>query len=274
MLRLLRVELEKLLYSRTLLASFILFFIYALGIFLGLGQVVKTFGLKDAGQNGGMYLYVSFNLAFYPFLVTLAIIFAGAVVSQEVSAGTLRYSLLAPIGRWQLVLAKFGVLVASMTAVVLFLFLAVGGIGAIFLGSGNALTFDIWNVASGVPRPATLMGMEELLQRCLLALPLVVCAAVGNAGPAFLISTLVGTPMLAITIPLGLFFISSIMQFSQFFPNVRPYLLTRHMFFWDEVFARDIRWERIGEGLAFYGTVTAVSLALAIALFVARDVVS
>jgi ABC-2 type transport system permease protein len=274
MLRLLRVELERLLYSRTLVASFILFLVYALVMFQGMERLIRSFGAHGSTGTGAMYMYLCLSLAFYPFLAATAIILAGGGVSQDVNAGTLRYTLLAPVGRTQILLAKFVVLVVSVSAVVLFLFLLIGGIGMILLGSGNAVTIDVWGMASGVTRPQTLFSMEELLQRCMLALPLIVFAAVGNAAPAFLISSLVGTPLLAITIPLGLFFISSILQFSQFFPKVRPYLLTQRMFFWDSVFSRDVGWERIQEGMAFYGTVTLVCVGLAITLFVTRDVVS
>ena len=269
MLTLLRVELWKLGHSKLFYASLALFGVYALVLLVGFRQMLGP--LTAGRESGSMYVYLAFVLAFYPFVVAVAIIHAGGSVSQELRAGTLRYTLLAPVPRWQLVVVKLLSTGVAVAAVTLFLFMALASLSA-FLGEGNTMTLDVWAAAKPEGRPATLLSSEETLQRCLLALPLVAYSAVANASFAFLLSTLVPSPVLAITVPLSLFFISSIIQISPVIPKLKPYLPTRQMFFWDEVFARDIAWDRVANGVIFHGLMMGVLLGLTLALFVTRDV--
>jgi ABC-2 type transport system permease protein len=269
LLTLLRVEVLKLFHSRLLHASLALFLVYALVLMLGFREMLGP--LTAGHESGSMYLYMAFVLAFYPFVAAVAIIFAGASLSQEVRAGTLRYTLLAPVARWQVIVGKLMSTCVAVLMVMLFLLLAVGSLSAL-LGEGNAMTYDLWAAGKPAGRAPTLLGADEILQRCLLALPLAVCSAVGNASLAFLFSTLVSSPLVAITVPLSLFFISSIIQFSPVLPKVKPYLPTRQMFFWDEAFGQPIAWGHIADGVIFYGTLLLVCACLSWLLFAARDV--
>lgn len=272
MLRVLRVELEKLLYSRLLYASMLLFLGYAAIMLLGFRSLTERLGAGPESQSGAMYFYIAFSLAFYPFVGTVAIVFAGGAVSPELRDGTLRYALLAPVRRATWLLARFLVVAVAVAVVIAFLFLAVAGIGLLLLGPGNVVTYDLWGGGKPAPRSPTLLSDEEVLLRCLLAVPPMVLSALGVASPAFLVSTLLDNPLVAVTIPVSLFFISSIIQFSQFLPQLKPYLPTRYMFCWDEVFSRSIDWHALGVGLAANGGLVALFLALAIVLFSIRDV--
>src|ERR671937_2672713 len=72
-----------------------------------------------------------------PFFLPLAVgLLAGDAVAGEASAGTLRYLMLRPVGRAQLVLAKFGAVVALVAAGVALVLVVGGGIGAAVFGLG------------------------------------------------------------------------------------------------------------------------------------------
>jgi len=274
MLRSLRIELEKILYSRVFYACLAVFLVYAIFLMLGFRHMMRGLGLTGGGQSGALFLYTSLQLAFYPFVVAVAIILAAGAVSMEIRGGTLRYGLIAPIARWEYLVAKFVVTAAATAAAVLFLFLILGGIGTLLLGRGNVLTYDVWAPGKPETRLPTLLSEEETVRRCLLALPFLLLSAIANASPAFLLSTLVGSPVLAITVPLSVFFIFSIVQFSPFLPTVKDYLPTRHMFYWDAVFSPDIAWDVIWHGVLFHGTILIICLGVALVLFMARDVTS
>jgi ABC-type transport system involved in multi-copper enzyme maturation permease subunit len=273
MLRLLRVEIEKLLYSRLFYAALALFLVYALVMLTASATIMGLFSGGTAVQvTGAVYLYLTMLLSYYPFLGTMAILFGAVSVAQERKAGTLRYEMLAPFARWKYVVTKFLVVTIAVAAVTLFLFLVIGGIATAFLGPGNVMTYDVFAVAKMAKRDATLLNDQETVQRCLLALPLAAYSALANAAAAFLVSTLVDSVIVAITVPLSLYFISSMVQFSPFFGSLKPWLPTKHMFFFDEVFNRKIPWEKIQEGLVFHTWLIAVFFAVAVYLFVTRDV--
>jgi ABC-2 type transport system permease protein len=262
----------KLLLSRLFYCSLALFLVYAVVLLIGFRQMVSGFQMSGARQSGMMYLYMSFVLAFYPFITSVAIVLAAGAVSTELRAGTLRYTLLTPISRWEYVVTKFLITVLAIGAAITFLFLVLAGLGTLLFGSGNVAAYDVWSLAKGSRRETIVLTDEETLRRCLLAIPLILEAAVSNASFAFLISTLVGSPVVAITIPLSTFFISSIIQFSPFLPDLKPYLPTRHIFFWDDVFAYRIPWDRIGHAVLLHAGIIGLFLGLASVLFVARDV--
>jgi ABC-2 type transport system permease protein len=271
-LRLLRVEVDKLLYSRVFYASLALFLVYALVLLVGFRQMMSGFGIVNARQSGMSYLYLAFVLAFYPFITSVAIVLAAGSVSSELHAGTLRYALLAPLSRWEYVMAKFLITVVGVGAAMVFLFLALVGLGTLLFGSGNVVAYDLWSLGKAAHRDAIILTEEETLRRCLLAIPLMLESAVANAGLAFFVSTLVASPVLAITIPLSMFFISSIIQFSPFLPDLKPFLPTRHMFFWDDVFSYSIPWDQIGRGALIHGVMIVGFVSLATLVFVARDI--
>lgn len=274
MLKLLRIELEKLAYSRVYYASLLLLLVYALVMIVGVRTMMAGLPPGADRQSGAAYMYFSMVLSFYPFLTTLALVHAGGSIATETRAGTLRYALIAPIGRVQYVLAKFLVTGFAVATCVAFLFVVVGGLGMLLLGHGNCVTYDLWAPAKMAAREATLLSDDEVLQRCLLAAPLMVVSAMANASFAFVVSVLVKSPLLAIIVPLSLFFIVTIVQLSPLFESLKPHLPTLHMFFWDGVFARTIAWDQIGFGLAYHAGMMGLAVGVAALILALRDVQS
>src|SRR5919201_3188829 len=115
-----------------------------------------------------------------PFFLPLAVgLLAGDAVAGEASAGTLRYLMLRPVGRAQLVLAKFGAVVALVAAGVALVLLVGGGIGAAVFGLGPVPSLS-----------GTVLEAGPALARILAAAAYVVCGMAGLAAVGLFVSTL------------------------------------------------------------------------------------
>ncbi|HYY81289.1 MAG TPA: ABC transporter permease [Actinomycetes bacterium] len=197
-----------------------------------------------------------------PFFLPLAVgLLAGDAVAGEASAGTLRYLMLRPVGRAQLVLAKFGAVVALVAAGVALVLVVGGGIGAAVFGLGPVPSLS-----------GTVLEAGPALARILAAAAYVVCGMAGLAAVGLFVSTLTDSGPGATVATVAFVIVSQILDALGALRAVHPYLLTHDWFAWPDLFRSPPAWDAIRHGLLVDAAYLGLFLAAALAVFARKDV--
>ncbi len=190
---------------------------------------------------------------------------AGDLVAGEAAEGTLRTLLVRPVGRAQVLLAKWVVAVLHCGAITFFLGAASLAAGALFFGLGDLFIFD-----QGV----YVIPMREALLRIAGGYALAAVAMVAVASIALLLSVLVDNSIFAIGGAMVFLIVSGVLGLVPYFESIQPYLITTHMGLWQHLFADPIPWDEVRTAVAWLAGYTVVCLALALLLFRRKDILS
>lgn len=191
---------------------------------LALGIAIKlTTNHPDGGggfisqvSNNGLFLVFSSLTITLPVFLPLALgVVAGDSISGEAGQGTLRYLLVAPVGRNRLLAVKGGALVvfcvvASFTVAVsaFVIGLILFPIGQVTLLSGESISFG-----------ATLV-------KAVIITLLVAASLLGLASIGLFVSTLTDTAIAAMAVTVGVTVLSGILQTIPQLSSIQPWLFT------------------------------------------------
>ena len=202
--------------------------------------------------DGLMFARFSCQILFWVVMPIFAFMFAGEAIACEQQDGTLRAYLSRGFSRTQIVIAKF----IAVFAVILFysmLFAALTMlVGVIFFGYSKVQITLFMGVPGEFPS-AGLVTAGKAIGSYYLATLYSAFALSAISSVSFLISVFVKRMTVAATGGLVFFFVSLIMQlaFSDFTEEIRPFLITRVMDGYSQMFTIDaVNWDSIIKSVA------------------------
>lgn len=223
-------------------------------------------GPSFVGAIAGNGLFVGFaaiTVAVPLFLPLTVGVVAGDAIAGEASLGTLRYLLVAPVGRVRLLAVKFAAsiafcLAAALTVMVvgILIGLALFPVGPVTLLSG-----------SSVP-------LGDAIGRALAIAVYAALSLVGLAAIGLFISTLTDVPVGAMAATVVVSIAAQIVGSLSQLDYLHPFLFTDRWFDFADLLRDPIAWSSFGENALLQLAWVAVFGSLAIGRFTTRDVLS
>jgi ABC-2 type transport system permease protein len=173
-------------------------------------------GFIDQVSNNGLFLvFVALTLTLPVFLPMALGVVAGDAISGEASQGTLRYLLVAPVGRSRLLAAKgiSLVLFCFVSSFVVSISAWITGLVLFPLGRVTLLSGDTVSYGDAL--------LIAVLITVVVALSLLGLAAIG-----LFVSTLTDTPIAAMAVTVGVTILSGILQSIPQLSSIQPWLFT------------------------------------------------
>lgn len=219
--------------------------------------------LDDIRSNGLFGALTALAIA-QPFFLPLGTaLLSGETVALESSQGTLRYTLLRPVGRVRLVLQKYASTMALLAMGVLW----IGGTGLIAgivaFGAGPMATL------SGIT-----IGVGEGLLRIAVAAGYVLVNLAGLCAIGVFFSTLTGSSVGAAGGALFVAIVSQLLDGLDVLHAIHPFLLTHNWLAFADLFRVPVLWTGIVHGIWVSAIYAAIFLALAIVRFDRKDITS
>jgi len=281
MFTLLKLEVLKLIRSRSFLLSFI-----ALATFVALmlwgfysyaerkagEQVTSQFKYTYESKsyfNGLTFALYSVMFSFSLLIPIFVAMTAGSQIAGERQAGTLRMICVRPVSRVSLLLSKF-LVVAFYTYLLVAFFIGLNLlVGLLFVGWGDLQLYP--GALNLVDEPGKVLRDEALWRFAYASLSgtwaLLVIAAI-----TILFSVLFDNPATATVATLALYLVFHIVDRVEFFEHLRPFFFTTDMDFWRDVFKPEIPWQSFGRYGSICGAYTFGILLLAVAIFDRKDI--
>jgi ABC-2 type transport system permease protein len=219
--------------------------------------------LSDITDNGVFVIFTALTVSIPLFLPLTVAVVAGDSIAGEASFGTLRYLLIAPVGRVRLLVVKFlatcAFVVAAVVAIVL------GGIA-----SGAAL-FPIG--------PVTLLSgdtvsLGEALVRVLLLAGYAVISLLGLCAIGLFISTLTSLPVGAMAATVLVAGVSQVIDQLPQFDAIHPFLPTHLWLSFADLLRNPILFDSYGQNLVLQLAYVVIFGAFAIGRFTTKDILS
>lgn len=230
-----------------------------------------SFVFNSKGEFVNGYFMASYTMSavftlLMPIFITVA---SGLMVAGEYEQGTLRASLIRPISRTRLILAKFMVLTIYSQVLVLFAVGLLTAAGIANFGTGTLYAAnEAFNNGHGMSViPENEVPMRLVCSWLLGALGMMVLAAV-----SLLVSSLVESAAMAYVVSLSIYFAFMVLRAFNFLDWLHPYLFVTHMMRWQQCFfsyikTGDIFVSLVHEAGYLGGLLTATAL-----LFSERDI--
>ena len=215
-------------------------------------------------RDGTLFPLAAMAMVLPLFLPVAVAMTAGESVAGEAQAGTLRYLLIRPVGRTQL-------LVAKLVSVMAFVLLTVVVVAATAFVTGQLL-LGHESTGSSITVSGTTLTSGELAWRTGLALVYAMLAMLGLASIGLFLSIVVRSPLAAALGTLAVLVFSTLLLTLDAAQALRPYLLTRHWLAFVDLFRDPILWENVVRGVIQQSCYVLVFLAAAWANFATKDV--
>jgi ABC-2 type transport system permease protein len=269
-----RREFTKILYQRRTYIGwgglFLIPFVVALAMLLvdaapahGGGDALSAMMLEGIKTNG-FYLGLLILGMLATFLLPLLGSMAGAqTVAGEAEKGTLRTTLMQPVKRSGLLMAKWAV--ANIYMVI---GLAILGIASLVAGAAFFGLHPL-DIVSG----ESLSAGESVLWS-LLAYAYVVAGMLAVVSLAVLLSTFTDSSLTAVAGALVLVIVMLVLGGLSVFDFLDPYLITSHLTAWGGFFERPLVWEPIWKGLACFAAWSVATMSVSLWRFARKDIVS
>jgi ABC-2 type transport system permease protein len=214
--------------------------------------------------ENGFFVPLAAMAVLQPFFLPLgAGLLSGDSVAGEASAGTLRYLLVRPVGRVQLVLVKYGFVMFSLAF----------GVGVVIasglIGGGIAFGFGPLPTLSG-----TTLATAEVVVRMVLAAAYVLAGVSGLVAIGMFASVLVDSPVGAAVVPVAVAIASQILDHLDSLRVIHPYLISHQWLAFVDLFRSPVPTRDMALGVLTFAIYTALFLGAAVAAFVRRDVSS
>jgi ABC-2 type transport system permease protein len=214
-------------------------------------------------QNGLFTGFAAMLLATPLFLPLTIAVVSGDTIAGEAGQGTLRYLLIAPVGRIRLLIVKYLGTVVFALAGTFTLMIAGAIIGSILfpVGPVTLLSGDV-------------IGLAEALGRMALVALYVTVSLMGMLAVGLFISTLTTIPVGAMT---GVLVASGASQILDNLPQVaviHPWLFTHYWLDFADMLRMPIEWGNFGSNLVLQLGYVALFGALAYGRFSSKDVLS
>jgi ABC-2 type transport system permease protein len=188
----------------------------ALGIAIKLTTHSRGGGFIEQVSNNGLFLvFTSLTLTLPVFLPLAVGVVAGDSISGEAAQGTLRYLLVAPVGRNRLLVVKGAALAVFCFAGAFTVALSSLVVGMILFPLGQV------TLLSG-----TSIGFGAALVKALYITLLVGASLLGLAAIGLFVSTLTDTPIAAMAVAVGVTILSGILQSIPQLAAIQPWLFT------------------------------------------------
>jgi ABC-2 type transport system permease protein len=177
-----------------------------------------------------------------PLLLPIAVaVLGGDAIAGESQTGMLRYLLVRPVGRTQLLLAK-------LVTVVAFVLLAVLIVAAVSYAEGRLLLGQAPTTGT-VSLSGSTLTQQELAWRTALALGYVIISMLGVAAIALFFSTLTRSSIGAALGTVGMLVASTVLLGLDAANTLHPFLPTRHWLAFVDLFRDPILWRDVTRGL-------------------------
>jgi ABC-2 type transport system permease protein len=214
-------------------------------------------------QNGLFVGIASMTVAIPLFLPLTIGVVAGDSIAGEASAGTLRYLLVAPVGRVRLLLVKFASVAVFCLAATLTVSIAGILIGIALFPSGPV------TLLSG-----TTVSVPESLLRSLLIAGYVTLSLLGLSAIGLFISTLTDAPVGAMAATVVTSIAAQIVGSLSQTEWLHPWLFTNYWLSFADLLRQPIEWSSFGSNALLQLAYVAVFGALAYGRFSSKDVLS
>lgn len=214
--------------------------------------------------DGTLFPLAALGIVLPLFLPVAVAVVGGDAIAGEAQSDTLRYLLIRPVSRTRL-------LVAKMTSVIAFVFLAVLVVafvayveGMLFLGNASA--------TGTVSVSGTTLSQTQMAERTLLSFGYVTLSMLGVAAIALLLSTLTESAIAAALGTVGFLIGSTVLLGLDAAEVLHPYLPTRYWLSFVDLFRDPIRWDGVLRGVLGQLSYLAVFAVAAWANFSTKDV--
>jgi len=219
--------------------------------------------LSSITDNGVFVIFTALTVSIPLFLPLTVSVVAGDTIAGEASFGTLRYLLIAPVGRVRLLAVKF--VSSAAFAVAAVLAIVAGG-----LASGASL-FPIG--------PVTLLsgdtiGVGEAFARVLLLAGYVSLSLLGLCAIGLFISTLTSMPVGAMAATVVVAAASQVIDQLPQFDAIHPYLPTHLWFGFADLLRSPILFDSFGQNAALQLAYLVIFGGFAISRFTTKDILS
>ncbi|WP_291048323.1 ABC transporter permease subunit [Herbiconiux sp.] len=218
----------------------------------------------DRITQNGLFVAMTALVVSIPLFLPLTVgVVAGDSIAGEASASTLRYLLVAPVGRIRLLLVKFAAAAVFCLAATVTVSLAgiLIGVALFPVGPVTLLSGDTVSVA-------------ESLGRSLLIAVYVTVGLLGLSAIGLFISTLTDAPVGAMAATVVLSIVAQVLgQLSQT-EWLHPWLFSYHWLDFADLLRQPIEWSSFGENALLQLAYVAVFGALAYARFSTKDILS
>jgi len=281
MFTLLKLEVLKLIRSRSFLLSFIALTTFVALMLWGFysyaerkagEQVTSQFKYTYESKsyfNGLTFALYSVMFSFSLLIPIFVAMTAGSQIAGERQAGTLRMICVRPVSRVSLLVSKF-LVVAFYTYLLVAFFIGLNLlVGLLFVGWGDLQLYP--GALNLVDEPGRLLR-DEALWRFAYASVSGTWALLVIAAVAILFSVLFDNPATATVATLALYLVFHIVDRVEFFEHLRPYFFTTDMDFWRDVFKPEIPWQSFGRYGSICGAYIFGILLLAVAIFDRKDI--
>ena len=205
------------------------------------------------------------------FLPIAVAIVAGEAIAGEAQAGTLRYVLIRPVGRTQLLVAKLVSVMAFVLLAVIVVAATAYLTGTLLLGH-EEIAASAGGTANSSSVSGTSLSTQELLWRTLLALVYAMLSMLGVAAIALFLSTVVESPLAAALGTLAVLIASSLLLTLDAANALQPFLPTRYWLSFVDLFRDPILWRDVVRGTELQLLYVLVFLAAGWANFTTKDI--
>ncbi|MDP3939654.1 MAG: ABC transporter permease [Deltaproteobacteria bacterium] len=276
---LIRTEFLKLRRSRTVTVGVVSLLAFVLLVLWGFHSYaaqrlggVSIFGTSSGEPgyfNGLLFALYSLYFAFNFIMPVVIAVVAGAQISGEASAGTLRAILSRPVDRTSLLLSKFAV-----TA--MYAWMVITGFVIFNLVLGFALVG--WGDLALYPGPLGLVEepgsipLRDALGRFALATLSGTWSLMTLAAIAFFLSVVTRSPVVSVTGAILAYMVLTVVGRVEFFTEIKSHFFTTDMDFWRIVFKPEIPWREIAYGASRCGVYIFTLLLVSAVLFERKDI--
>ena len=219
--------------------------------------------LGQITDNGLFVVFTAITVSIPLFLPLTVGVVAGDAIAGEANSGTLRYLLIAPIGRVRLLLVKFVASCAFVAAAVLAI--VIGGVVA------GAALFPIG--------PVTLLsgdtvGIGDAFGRVLLLAGYAAVSLIGLCAIGLFISTLTTMPVGAMAATVVIAGVSQVLDQLPQFDAIHPYLPTHYWLGFADLLRSPIVFDSYGQNLLLQLGYVILFGGFAIARFTTKDILT
>jgi ABC-2 type transport system permease protein len=219
--------------------------------------------LSQITDNGLFIVFTAITISIPLFLPLTVAVVAGDAIAGEANFGTLRYLLIAPVGRVRLLVVKFITSCAFVIAAVLAI--VIGGVAA-----GSAL-FPVG--------PVTLLSgdtvsLGEAFVRILLLAGYAAVSLLGLCAIGLFISTLTSLPVGAIAATVVIAGVSQVLDQLPQFDLIHPYLPTHLWLSFADLLRSPILFDSFGQNLVLQLAYVVIFGSFAIARFTSKDILT
>lgn len=219
--------------------------------------------LGEITDNGLFVVFTAITVSIPLFLPLTVGVVAGDAIAGEANSGTLRYLLIAPIGRVRLLAVKFVASCAFVAAAVLAIVIggAVAGAALFPIGPVTLLSGDT-------------VGIGDAFGRVLLLAGYAAVSLVGLCAIGLFISTLTTMPVGAMAATVVIAGVSQVLDQLPQFDAIHPYLPTHYWLGFADLLRSPIVFDSFGQNLLLQLGYVILFGGFAIARFTTKDILT